>query len=190
MAYLTKHFDRGNCTTGDCLAFYKGVDALAAELAHFGCNETEVNATAQMERREEKPEYHSKCDAFHTHLIILNQQLENQLLAPSNEDDRSYTYKCISVHASLPEIAIWSDRCAYIAPTIGNEMVVMIGYLQRLGCAWNTTCGPGCVSIGFNMFETVRMMGPWQCSRFDLPSDLPPDDPYDGDIGRPTLWTR
>ena len=182
MAYLTNDFPIGNCTTDHCLASHKAAQALAGQINQLGCNRPDVDAAAQMERREEPPQYHSKCYVFDSHLVTLNEKLGIKLLAPSDEADRSYTYKCISVHESLPEIDIWSNRCASIAPTIGNATVELITSLQRLGCIWNTTCGPGCVQIGNDMFEAVRMMGPWQCNRFDSP-----DDPHKRDIERPTL---
>ncbi|KAK0511500.1 hypothetical protein JMJ35_006073 [Cladonia borealis] len=182
MAYLANYFGSESCTTDNCVAFRKGIEALAVEMNHLGCNEPEVNAGARMKRRKERPEYYSKCDAFHSYLFALNKQLENELLTPSDENDGSYTNKCVSVHESLPEIDIWSNRCADIDPTIGNATVAVISSLQRLGCVWSSNCGPGCVQIGNNMFETVRMMGPMQCNRFD-----PPGDPHERDIRRPTL---
>ena len=182
MAYLSNYFGNDSCTTDNCLAFRKGIEALAAELNRLDCSKPDVNAAARMERRKEQPPYHSKCDAFHSYIVALNKQLENELLTPSDENDHSSTNKCVSVHESLPEIDIWSNRCAFIDPTIGNATVAMISSLQRLGCVWSSTCGPGCVQIGKNMFETVRMMGPFQCNRFD-----PPGDPHERDIGRLTL---
>ena len=182
MASLANDFRNGNCTADHCRAFHKGAQALAVQINDLGCNKPEVNTVAQMERREETPQYHSKCYVFHSRLVTLNQVLAFKLTAPPDEDDRSYTYKCVSVHESLPEIDIWSNRCAFLAPTIGNATVELITSLQRLGCIWNTTCGPGCVQVGNDMFEAVRMMGPWQCNRFDLP-----DDPHERDIERPTL---
>ncbi len=182
MAYLANDFRNGNCTTDHCLALHKGAQALAVQINQLGCNKPEVNAAAQMERRKESPEYHSKCYVFHSRIVTLVQVIAIRLNAPLDEDDRSYTYKCVDVHESLPEIDIWSNRCASIAPTIGNATVELITYLQRLGCVWNTTCGPGCVQIGNDMFEAARMMGPWQCNRFD-----PVDDPHEKDSERPTL---
>ena len=182
MAHLGHDFRNGNCTTDHCLAFHKGAQALAVQINDLGCNKPEVNAAAQMERREEPPQYHSKCYVFHSRLVTLNQVLALKLIAPADENDRSYTYKCVNVHESLPEIDILSNRCASLAPTIGSATVELITSLQRLGCVWNTTCGPGCVQAGNDMFEAVRMMGPWQCNRYDSP-----DDPHERDIGGPPL---
>ena len=182
MAYLVVYFGNESCTTDNCVAIRKRIEALAVEMNHLGCNEPEVDAGARSQRRKEPSEYYNKCDAFHSYLFALNKQLENELLSPPHENDRSSTNKCVGVHESLPEIDIWSNRCADIDPTIGNATVAVISSLQRLGCIWNSNCGPGCVQIGNNMFETVRMMGPMQCNRFD-----PPGDPHERDIRRPAL---
>ena len=180
--YLVNYFGNESYSTDNFVAIRKGIEALAVEMNHLGCNEQEVHAGARMERRKEPSEYYNKCDAFHSYLFALDKQLDNELLSPSHENDRSSTNKCVGVHESLPEIDIWSNRCADIDPTIGNATVAVISSLQRLGCVWSSTCGPGCVQIGKNMFETVRMMGPMQCNRFD-----PPGDPHERYTRRLTL---
>ncbi len=185
MAYLANDFRNDNCTTDHCLAFYKEAQDLAVQIDELGCHKAEVNAAAQMERRKEPPDSHGKCDIFHSQLVTLNQMLATNLTAPSDEDDRSDTYRCVGVHESLPEIDIWSNRCASSVPEIGKETVNLATSLQRAGCVWNSTCGPSCFQIGNDMFDAVTKMGPMQCNRFDSP-----DEPPKGDSERSMLRPR
>ena len=173
IAHRANNFRNDNCTTEDCLAIYKEAQVFAIQIDELGCNKPEVNAATQIERRKEQPELPSKCDNLHSQLIILNQMLATDLTAPSDADDRSDTNKCVGVHESFPEIDIWSNRCASSVPEIGKETVKLATSLQRVGCVWNSTCGPRCFQIGNNMFDAVRKMGPMQCNRFDSPEGPP-----------------
>ena len=90
-------------------------------------------------------------------------------------DEHNYidTAQCAVVQKSLPEIDIWSNKCAFRAPAIGRESVNLVISLHRLGCIWNGTCGPHCYWIGDSMFDVVRAMGPQQCDKYD-----PTSGPY------------
>lgn len=156
------------------------ISAEAQALADIGCN-PKVDAAAHIQRRDEQPQY-TGCQYFHTQLVVLNQGLDTMLNNPSDPGDRRDAFQCDVAHKSLPEIDIWSNKCASRAPAVGREAVNLVNSLQRLGCVWNSTCGRGCFQIGDSMFDIVRNMGPMECNRYD-----PAGDSHEMDIERLTL---
>ena len=183
MAYRAHDFRNDNCATDHC----PPVDdearvtlfAEAQALADMGCK-PEVDAAAQIQRRDEHPQYMG-CEYFRSRLVLINQSLDTLLNNPSDGGDRD-TSQCAVAQKSLPEIDIWSNKCASRTPTIGREAVNLVNSLHRLGCVWNSTCGAGCWEIGDSMFDAVRNMGPMECNHYD-----PTGGPHEMDIERLTL---
>ena len=185
MAYRAHGFPNDNCATDQCPAvdseartmFYAETRALALQIHDTGCK-PEVDATAQIQRRDEQPQYISACTSFYSQLVNINEKLDDTPITLSDGSDR----KCAIARESLPEIDIWSNRCASSTPKVGREAVNLVTSLHRLGCVWNSTCGTDCFEIGTDMFHAVRDMGPMQCNRFD-----PAVGPHKMDTKRLTL---
>ena len=179
MAYRAHGFPNDNCATDHCEAvdnegqatFYVETRALALQIHDIGCYKPEVKAAAQIQRRD--GEQYLNCNYLYSQLVRINQGLETELNNLVDEHDRIDTAQCAVVQKSLPEIDIWSNKCASRTPAIGRESVNLVISLHRLGCIWNGTCGPHCFWIGDGMFDVVRNMGPQQCDKYD-----PTSGPY------------
>ena len=188
MAYRAHDFYNDNCATDHCHAVndearairFGEAQALAVQIHDIGCK-PEVDAAAQIQRRDAQPQY-SSCEYFHSQLVTLNQAFDTMLNNPSHEDDPLDASNCAVAQKSLPEIDIWSNKCASSTPTIGRETVNLVNSLHRLGCVWNSTCGGRCFQIGDSMFLVARNMGPLACNHYD-----PTGGPHEMDIERLTL---